>query len=114
MSYAMMVPPRASSTRIVNGSAAPTPSKGSEARTGASGRTAHSRRVTSRSPWSTRNTQLRAPIAPTVTSSVDPTSPFGGYKNSGIGRENHLMMLDHYQQTKNLLVSYAEERAGFF
>lgn len=39
---------------------------------------------------------------------------FGGYKQSGIGRENHLMMLDHYQQTKNLLVSYAEEEAGLF
>ena len=32
---------------------------------------------------------------------------FGGYKQSGIGRENHKMMLDHYQQTKNLLVSYS-------
>ncbi|MCD1287000.1 MULTISPECIES: aldehyde dehydrogenase family protein [unclassified Brevibacterium] len=39
---------------------------------------------------------------------------FGGYKASGIGRENHLMMLDHYQQTKNLLVSYAEGKQGFF
>ena len=39
---------------------------------------------------------------------------FGGYKQSGIGRENHLMMLNHYQQTKNLLVSYAEEKQGFF
>lgn len=39
---------------------------------------------------------------------------FGGYKKSGIGRENHKMMLDHYQQTKNLLVSYSEEPAGFF
>ncbi|MGO1583443.1 MAG: acetaldehyde dehydrogenase ExaC [Actinomycetaceae bacterium] len=39
---------------------------------------------------------------------------FGGYKGSGIGRENHLMMLDHYQQTKNLLVSYAPKRLGFF
>ena len=39
---------------------------------------------------------------------------FGGYKSSGIGRENHLMMLDHYQQTKNLLVSYKEEADGFF
>ncbi|WP_413336034.1 aldehyde dehydrogenase family protein [Brevibacterium sp. GP-SGM9] len=39
---------------------------------------------------------------------------FGGYKASGIGRENHLMMLDHYQQTKNLLVSYAESKQGFF
>ncbi|MCA1006172.1 aldehyde dehydrogenase [Rhodococcus hoagii] len=39
---------------------------------------------------------------------------FGGYKQSGIGRENHHMMLDHYQQTKNLLVSYAPEAQGFF
>lgn len=39
---------------------------------------------------------------------------FGGYKESGIGRENHKMMLDHYQQTKNLLVSYSEARLGFF
>ncbi|GLJ62417.1 MULTISPECIES: acetaldehyde dehydrogenase ExaC [Microbacterium] len=39
---------------------------------------------------------------------------FGGYKQSGIGRENHLRMLDHYQQTKNLLVSYAEGPMGFF
>ncbi|MFA7584990.1 MAG: aldehyde dehydrogenase family protein [Novosphingobium sp.] len=39
---------------------------------------------------------------------------FGGYKESGIGRENHLMMLSHYQQTKNLLVSYSEEKQGFF
>ena len=41
-------------------------------------------------------------------------SAFGGYKESGIGRENHLMMLAHYQQTKNLLVSYSESPAGFF
>ena len=39
---------------------------------------------------------------------------FGGYKSSGIGRENHLMMLDHYQQTKNMLVSYTESAQGFF
>ncbi len=39
---------------------------------------------------------------------------FGGYKKSGIGRENHKMMLDHYQQTKNLLVSYSTKPAGFF
>ncbi len=39
---------------------------------------------------------------------------FGGYKKSGIGRENHLMMLSHYQQTKNLLVSYSEEPMGLF
>ncbi|WP_226037060.1 aldehyde dehydrogenase [Aquibacillus saliphilus] len=39
---------------------------------------------------------------------------FGGYKKSGIGRENHLMMLSHYQQTKNLLVSYGTDAMGFF
>ncbi|GAA4736558.1 aldehyde dehydrogenase family protein [Isoptericola chiayiensis] len=39
---------------------------------------------------------------------------FGGYKGSGVGRENHKMMLDHYQQTKNLLVSYSGVRDGFF
>jgi aldehyde dehydrogenase len=39
---------------------------------------------------------------------------FGGYKQSGIGRENHTMMLDHYQQTKNLLVSYSPKAMGFF
>ena len=39
---------------------------------------------------------------------------FGGYKQSGIGRENHRMMLDHYQQTKNLLVSYNPNALGFF
>jgi len=39
---------------------------------------------------------------------------FGGYKQSGIGRETHKMMLDHYQQTKNLLVSYDPEPMGFF
>lgn len=39
---------------------------------------------------------------------------FGGYKESGIGRETHKVMLDHYQQTKNLLVSYAEGKLGFF
>lgn len=41
-------------------------------------------------------------------------SAFGGYKSSGFGRENHLMMLSHYQQTKNLLVSYSEDKLGFF
>jgi aldehyde dehydrogenase len=39
---------------------------------------------------------------------------FGGYKASGIGRENHKMMLDHYQQTKNLLVSYSVNKLGFY
>jgi aldehyde dehydrogenase len=39
---------------------------------------------------------------------------FGGYKKSGFGRENHKMMLDHYQQTKNVLVSYSPKALGFF
>ncbi len=39
---------------------------------------------------------------------------FGGYKNSGIGRENHHMMLDHYRNTKNVLVSYNKNKMGFF
>ena len=39
---------------------------------------------------------------------------FGGYKESGIGRETHKMMLDHYQQTKNILVSYDANKLGFF
>ncbi len=39
---------------------------------------------------------------------------FGGYKESGIGRETHKVMLDHYQQTKNLLVSYSPKKLGFF
>lgn len=41
-------------------------------------------------------------------------APFGGYKMSGIGRENHKMMLDHYRQTKNMLVSYSKQKLGFF
>ncbi|HCO60482.1 MAG TPA: aldehyde dehydrogenase [Porticoccaceae bacterium] len=39
---------------------------------------------------------------------------FGGYKNSGIGRENHHMMLDHYRNTKNVLMSYNKNKLGFF
>jgi len=39
---------------------------------------------------------------------------FGGYKQSGVGRETHKMMLDHYQQTKNMLVSYSPRKLGFF
>ncbi|HBK90397.1 MAG TPA: aldehyde dehydrogenase [Parvularcula sp.] len=39
---------------------------------------------------------------------------FGGYKKSGVGRENHLMMLAHYQQTKNMLVSYSPKKLGYF
>jgi aldehyde dehydrogenase len=41
-------------------------------------------------------------------------APFGGYKLSGIGRENHKMMLDHYRQAKNMLVSYNKNKLGFF
>jgi aldehyde dehydrogenase len=41
-------------------------------------------------------------------------APFGGYKKSGFGRENHLMMLNHYRQTKNMLISYDKKKLGFF
>jgi len=41
-------------------------------------------------------------------------APFGGYKKSGFGRENHLMMLNHYRQTKNMLISYDKNKVGFF
>ncbi|WP_282049405.1 acetaldehyde dehydrogenase ExaC [Maribacter aquivivus] len=41
-------------------------------------------------------------------------APFGGYKKSGIGRENHKMMLAHYRQTKNMLISYDKKKMGFF
>lgn len=41
-------------------------------------------------------------------------APFGGYKQSGIGRENHKMMLDHYRQAKNMLISYDKNKLGFF
>jgi aldehyde dehydrogenase len=41
-------------------------------------------------------------------------APFGGYKKSGFGRENHKMMLDHYRQTKNMLISYNKQKLGFF
>lgn len=41
-------------------------------------------------------------------------APFGGYKKSGFGRENHLMMMDHYRQTKNMLISYDKNKLGFF
>ncbi|ARN77699.1 aldehyde dehydrogenase [Nonlabens spongiae] len=41
-------------------------------------------------------------------------APFGGYKQSGIGRENHKMMLDHYRQTKNMLISHDKNAMGFF
>ncbi|GAB3234750.1 aldehyde dehydrogenase family protein [Hymenobacter seoulensis] len=41
-------------------------------------------------------------------------APFGGYKASGFGRENHKMMLSHYRQTKNMLISYSQQKLGFF
>lgn len=41
-------------------------------------------------------------------------APFGGYKKSGIGRETHKMMLNHYRQTKNMLISYSKNALGFF
>ena len=41
-------------------------------------------------------------------------APFGGYKKSGFGRENHLMMMSHYRQTKNMLISYDKNKLGFF
>ena len=41
-------------------------------------------------------------------------APFGGYKKSGIGRETHKMMLAHYRQTKNMLISYSKDALGFF
>lgn len=41
-------------------------------------------------------------------------APFGGYKKSGFGRENHKMMLEHYRNTKNMLVSYDKNKLGFF
>ncbi|MDP4588221.1 MAG: aldehyde dehydrogenase family protein, partial [Flavobacteriales bacterium] len=41
-------------------------------------------------------------------------APFGGYKKSGIGRETHKMMLNHYRQTKNMLISYDKKALGFF
>ncbi len=41
-------------------------------------------------------------------------APFGGYKKSGFGRETHLMMLNHYRQNKNMLISYSKDKLGFF
>jgi aldehyde dehydrogenase len=41
-------------------------------------------------------------------------APFGGYKKSGFGRENHKMMLGHYRQTKNMLINYSKNKLGFF
>ncbi|MET8022362.1 aldehyde dehydrogenase, partial [Streptomyces decoyicus] len=54
------------------------------------------------------------PSAPGSAWRPAPGPPGSSGKNSGIGRENHKMMLDHYQQTKNLLVSYSAQKLGFF
>ena len=54
------------------------------------------------------------PEALLVDSSSKRHAAFGGYKESGFGRETHKMMLDHYQQTKNLLVSYDTAARGLF
>ena len=59
-------------------------------------------------------TSRRAGCGRTATTPIPAHAAFGGYKQSGIGRENHKMMLDHYQQTKNLLVSYSNKAQGFF
>ena len=56
----------------------------------------------------------RAQALPTTWDAYPAHAAFGGYKQSGIGRENHKMMLDHYQQTKNMLVSYRPKKLGFF
>ena len=50
----------------------------------------------------------------TVTTLIQLMLHFGGYKQSGIGRETHKMMLNHYRQVKNLHVSYSESKLGFF
>ncbi|WP_024755186.1 aldehyde dehydrogenase family protein [Streptomyces exfoliatus] len=57
---------------------------------------------------------VQPPSASTDFHQTPPHAAFSGYKQSGIGRETHRMMLDHYQQTKNLLVSYSPKRLGFF
>ena len=41
-------------------------------------------------------------------------APFGGYKESGIGRETHKIMLEHYTQTKNIMINLSEEPSGFY
>ena len=56
----------------------------------------------------------RAASGQTATTPIPAHAAFGGYKQSGIGRETHKMMLDHYQQTKNILVSYSTKPLGFF
>jgi aldehyde dehydrogenase len=61
-------------------------------------------------PTASRTLTAGAPLS--ITS--PPGAAFGGYKISGIGRETHKMMLEHYSQTKNLLVSYSTKPLGLF
>ena len=70
--------------------------------------------ATERAPSAWAAASRPAACGPTATTQYPAHAAFGGYKQSGIGRENHKMMLDHYQQTKNLLVSYSEKPLGFF
>ena len=71
-------------------------------------------RATATPPTGPAATSRPAGCGPTATTPYPAHAAFGGYKQSGIGRENHKMMLDHYQQTKNLLVSYSNKAQGFF
>ena len=75
---------------------------------------AGSGRATATPPTAPGATSRPGGCGPTATTSIPPHAAFGGYKQSGIGRESHKMMLDHYQQTKNLLVSYSTKAQGFF
>lgn len=54
------------------------------------------------------------PLLDQLLSRVSGGAAFGGYKESGFGRETHKQMLEHYQQTKNVLVSYSTKVMGFF
>ena len=64
------------------------------------------------SAWAARSRP--GACGPTATTSTPRGAAFGGYKSSGVGRENHRMMLEHYSQTKCLLVSYDPDALGFF
>ena len=71
-------------------------------------------RATATRPTAWAAASRPAACGPTATTSIPAHAAFGGYKQSGIGRETHKMMLDHYQQTKNMLVSYSPKALGFF
>ncbi len=71
-------------------------------------------RVTETAPTASAARSRRAASGRIATTPIRPHAAFGGYKQSGIGRETHKMMLDHYQQTKNMLVSYSPKALGFF